>query len=156
MGAKDLPMTTGDSDLASLFRRIEAINDEGKFREDLKAMVEQLGQAVTDLVAHIEDNDPKATADKLAKAIGALKMPAPQITVNPQVTVQAPQVTLGATLPPPPAPVIMPIERAPAGDETWEIRIKSAYGADKVLTITRKVTSAPAVARASAPKRLTS
>lgn len=142
MGAKDLQVTTEETGLAPLFRRLEALNDEGKFREELKDVIAQLGQAVTDLVAHIESSDPKAAAEQLAKALGAIKLAAPQVTVEPKIALEC-------SIPPAPAPVIHLIDR-PSGDETWEVRIKGAFGAaDKVMTITRRAASVP-------PKRLPS
>lgn len=147
MGAKDMAMTD-DPDLGPLFRRLGALNDEGRFREELKDVIQQLGQAVTDLVAHIEESDPKATADRLASALKALTLPAPQVTVDTKELAAAiralaeRQVTLEASLPPQPAPVIHMME--PPVDVVYEIRKKNQYGgSDTVMTVTRKAARPP-------------
>jgi len=135
-----------DGALAQLFNpkaleKLRGLGDAAKREAALVELLAEFKQAVSDLVAHIEESDPKATADRLAAAIAALKFPVPQVTV------QAPNITLEANIPPAPAPVVHLIDR-PASDETWEIRIKSAFGNDKVMTITRKT------APAAKPKRI--
>lgn len=152
---KDTQTTEEDSAL-SLFnpealKRLRGFGDAAKREEALQALVHQMGQAITDLVERLEESDPQATADRLAAAMKALTLPAPQVTVH----MDAPQVTLEATIPPAPPPVIHLIDR-PQCDETWEIRIKSAYGVDKVMTITRKAQGSTQISRAPEPKRLAS
>jgi hypothetical protein len=138
-----------DSALSMLFnpdalKQLRGLSDAAKRDAALMGMLDEFRQALSDLVEHIEGNDPKATAAMLADAIKALKFPTPQVTVQaPQVTVQAPQVTLEATIPPAAPPVIMPIERSSL-DEVITLRFKSQFGGpDKVVEVTRRLATKP-------------
>ena len=148
----DMAEPVDDADLEPFIKKLRVVASVAKREETLQAMLQQTMQAITDLVAHIEENDPKATADKLAAALGALKMPTPQVTVNSPVTLEA-------TLPPQPAPVvhIMPIERAEECDYEWTVKIKNGFGGpDKVMTFTRRALRPAQMPNAPAPKRLAS
>lgn len=117
-----------DANLEPLFQQLRSLNSAASRERALTELVHQLGQAVTDLVERLEASDPDAAAERLANAIKAVAMP----------TMPAPQVRV--EVPPVPAPIIHFVP-PPAADEMWEIRIKSAFGPEKVMTITRKTAS---------------
>lgn len=132
--------------LEAAFDRIRSLDAEAKRQEELRSLVHQMGQAITDLVERLEASDPQTIADRLAGALKALTLPAPQVTVK----MDPPQVTLEATIPPAPAPVIHLLA---AEDVVFTVRKKNQYGADTVFTITRTAQASgkpPVAARAQA------
>lgn len=127
-----------------------------EIRKSLKAANDTANFRLAELAQNLEDSGAAAAIDKLTaaiaaqtKAIEAIASPgvnftAPATTVNvpqqaaPVINVEPTPITVECTMPAMPAPVIHVMPAAEAKGATWEVRIPQPYGADRVMTITRK------------------
>ncbi|MFM7026041.1 MAG: hypothetical protein ACKOWC_08300 [Limnohabitans sp.] len=135
----------------------QATKDSDRSMTAFKALLSSIESSLADVVEAMTRDDDESPMLALAEAIKGLKLQAPEVTVNPQITVQpaavsvaAPAVkvevnptpiTVEAVMPQQPAPVIHMMPAQEQGACEWEIRVPGAYHGvpDRVLTITKRV-----------------
>jgi hypothetical protein len=151
-----------DQNFDTLASKIDEIAEQLQTSQDqrLEAFTSLLGSiesTLADLLENIENGGGAAAIDAMAKALGTLKMAAPDVKVTnevraPAVTVNVPKQAapvINNHIPEQPAPVVhnhMPaaaapiihLMEAPQKNATWKITKHNEYGPPTVLTITRE------------------